>query len=81
MEFLHEVLSAAGADMLYAVTIVPDFGCYFRGVKGVNEYSEQKILLTVGKMTVAVTGEGLCVGRFYEGDLFVSGRVRGVTIE
>ena len=81
MEFLHEVLSAAGADMLYAITIVPGFGGYFRGVKGVNEYSGQKILLAVGKLTVAVTGEDLGIGRFYEGDLFVSGRVRGIDIE
>lgn len=81
MEFLQQILSAAGADTVNAFTVVPGFGGYFKGVKGVAEYSPQNITLSVGKITVCVRGEQLSVGSFFEGDMFISGCIAGVSIE
>lgn len=81
MEFLQQILSAAGADTLNAFTVVPGFGGYFKGVKGVTSFSPQKIALAVGKTPVSVSGEDLAIGRFFEGDLFISGRITGVELE
>lgn len=81
MEFLREILNSAGADTLNAFTVVPGFGGYFKDVKGVADFSPQKIMLTVGKLAVTVVGEGLAIGRYFCGDLFISGAIAGVSIE
>lgn len=80
MEFLQEILSAAGADTLRAFTVVPGFGGYFKGVKGVTEFSPGKIVLVVGDMRVSVEGENLTVGRYFMGDMFISGVISSVCI-
>lgn len=81
MEFLQQILSAAGADTMRAFTIVPSFGGYFRSVKGVISFAEDKIVLSVSRLTVSVSGSNLTVGRFFEGDLFISGDIKGVQVE
>ncbi len=81
MEFLQSILNEAGADTARAFTIVPLFGGYFKSVKGVSEFSPQKIVLSVGKLNLTVRGENLCVGKFFQGDLFISGDIKGVELE
>ena len=56
MEFLREILNSAGADTINAFTVVPGFGGYFKDVKGVADFSPQKIMLIVGKLAVTVVG-------------------------
>ena len=80
MEFLQEILSAAGADTLRAFTVVPGFGGYFKVVKGVTEFSPGKIVLVVGDMRVSVEGENLTVGRYFMGDMFISVVISSVCI-
>ena len=80
MEFLQEILSAAGADTLSAFTVVPGFGGYFKGVNGVTEFSPGKIVLAVGDIRVSVEGENLTVGRYFMGDMFISGVISSVCI-
>lgn len=81
MEFLQQLLSEAGADTLRAFTVMPGFGGYFKDVKGVTEFSPQRIILNVGKITVTVVGDGLSVGRYFSGDMFISGSIKGVCLE
>ncbi len=81
MNFLEQILSECGADTLKAFTIVPGFGGYFKSVKGVSELSPTRITLALPKLTLFVAGENLSVGRYFEGDLFISGAISGVTIE
>lgn len=80
MEFLNEILKEAGADTLAAFTVVPSFGAYFKSVKGVGEYTAQRIVIIVGKKTVTLSGENLNISQFGGGDMFVRGDVRGVEI-
>ncbi len=81
MEFLQEILGAAGADTLRAFTVIPGFGGYFKGIKSVCECSPQKIVLALAGVRVAIEGEGLSVGRYFRGDMFVSGAIKGVSVE
>lgn len=78
MEFLSDILRAAGADTARAVTILPGFGACFRGVTEVASFSAEKIVLRAGGAQIAVEGENLGVGKLFAGDLFVSGRVSEV---
>lgn len=81
MEFLQQILSQAGADTLRAFTVAPGYGGYFRDVKGVAEFSPQKIVLNVGRLLITVIGSRLSVGSFSGGDMFISGSISGVTVE
>ena len=81
MEFLQHILGAAGADTLHAFTVVPGFGAYFRGVGSVAECGSGRIVVASGGVSLTVTGEGLSVGRYFQGDLFISGRIGEVRIE
>lgn len=81
MELLNEILREAGCDMDRAFTVLPGFGAYFKSVKRVEDFSEEKIVLAVGKRKLVVTGNGLTVDKYFQQDLFVKGDVTGVVFE
>lgn len=81
MEFLQQILGAAGADTMRAFTVVPSFGGYFRGVRGISFFSAEKITFSSCGSGITVCGEKLSVGKFFAGDLFISGNITGVHID
>ena len=81
MKLLEQILSELGADTLKSFSIIPDFGGYFRSVKGVAEYSSEKIVLVLKKNRITVTGENLTLGKYFEEDLLIKGKIKGVQIE
>ena len=81
MKLLEQILSELGADTLKSFSIIPDFGGYFRSVKGVVEYSSEKIVLALKKNKITVTGENLTLGKYFEEDLLIKGKVKGVQID
>lgn len=70
-----------GGDTLKAFTVVPDFGGYFRAVKSVAEFSEEKIVLLAGRRVITVEGEKLEIGKYFEQDIFIKGGIQSVKIE
>lgn len=81
MKLLEQILSELGADTLKSFSIIPDFGGYFRSVKGVTEYSPQKVVIVLKKNRITVTGENLALGKYFEEDLLINGRISGVEID
>ena len=81
MKLLQQILREAGADLDKAVTIVPAFGGYFKSVKRVDEYTPEKIVLTVAKKKLTVTGEKLVIDKYYQQDLLIRGEISGVNLE
>lgn len=81
MKLLEQILADLGADMAHSVTFVPGVCCYVRGVKTVVEFTPQKVIIVSGKNRLFVEGEGLTVGKYFEGDLLINGGIRGVGIE
>ena len=81
MKLLEQILSELGADTLKSFSIIPDFGGYFRSVKGVVEYSSERILLALKKNKITVTGENLTLGKYFEEDLLIKGKISGVQID
>ena len=81
MKLLEQILSELGADTLKSFSIVPDFGGYFRSIKGVAEYSSEKIVLTLRKNKITISGENLTFGKYFEEDLLIKGKIKGVEID
>lgn len=81
MKLLEQILNELGADTLKSFSIIPDFGGYFRSVKGVSEYSPQKITLLLKKSHLIIEGENLTLGKYFEEDLFIKGKITGVKLD
>lgn len=81
MKLLQQILREAGADLDRAFTVVPEFGGYFKSVKRVDEYSPEKIVLTVAKKRLTITGEKLAIDKYFQQDLLVRGEISGVNLE
>ena len=81
MKLLEQILSELGADTLKSFSIVPEFGGYFRSVKGVLEYSSEKIVLSLKRNRITVVGENLTLGKYFEEDLLINGKITGVEID
>lgn len=81
MKLLQQILSEAGADVSGAVTLIPAFGAYFKGVKRVEEFSEEKIVITAHKKRWVIEGEKLEIDKYFEQDLFVRGEIKGISYE
>ena len=81
MKLLEQILTELGADTLRSFSVVPDFGGYFRSIKGVAEYSSEKVVLALRKNKITVEGENLTLGKYFEEDLLIKGRITGVSID
>lgn len=81
MKHLQQILMDAGADTDRAFTVIPDFGGYFKSVKRVDEYTPEKIKLTVGKRRLTITGSNLTIDKYFQQDLLIRGDITGVELE
>lgn len=81
MKLLQQILQELGADIDSAITLIPSFGAYFKGVKRVDEYSQEKIILFACKKRWVITGENLAIDKYFEQDLFVRGEIKGLSYE
>lgn len=81
MKLLQQILREAGADLDRAFTVVPSFGGYFKSVKRVDDFSAEKVVLTVGKMRLTVTGRNLSIDKYFQQDLLIRGEIAGVSLE
>jgi sporulation protein YqfC len=81
MKLLSEILEKEGADVNYAYTVIPDFGAYFKKVKGIVDYSTTEVKLNINGHSVMVSGEDLTIGKFFEGDLLILGKIKVTNFE
>lgn len=81
MNLLNQLLEEGGADTSCAITLIPNFGAYLKNVKEICDFSPERISLKIKKMSVTVTGNALTIGKFFQGDLFISGNVGGISVE
>lgn len=81
MKLLEQILNELGADEMKSITLVPGSCCYLKSVRTITDFSDAKIVLQCGKNRVTVEGEGLTVGKFFEGDLLVEGGVKAVKVD
>lgn len=81
MKLLEQLFLELGGEPLKTFVIQPSFGGYFRGVKNIDEYSSEKIILRLGGEVVTIEGEKLELCKYFQADAFVRGAIKGVKIE
>ncbi len=81
MKLIQQILAERGGDIDRSFTIILGFGGYFKGVKRVEEFSEQSIVLTAYGKKLSVRGEKLSIGEYFQGDIFISGEIKVVEVE
>ena len=81
MKLLQQILNEAGARTDGAITLVPSYGGYFKGVKRVDEYSQEKIVLIASKKKWQITGENLTIDKYFEQDLLILGDIKVISYE
>ena len=80
MRLYDEIFKSAEGAALSRCIIVPRGGGYFEGVKAVGDFSSERIVLYFPRESVAVEGEDLSIGKYYDGDLRLTGRIFCVRI-
>lgn len=81
MKLLQQILREAGADLDKSFTVVPSFGGYFKSVKRVENYSPERIVLSVNKRRLTILGEKLIIDKYFQQDLLIRGDISGVNFE
>ncbi len=62
----------------YRFTLLGDSLLYAEGVKRINSYSSAEVILSVKGGSIKITGRGLSIEKFCDGDVAVKGRVDSV---
>lgn len=83
MSLIENIAAACGMDASlvpedYRITVFGGRSGYFEGIKGIASFAETEVVLFLKKGRLTVTGEGLSLGKFCEGDLVICGRIRKV---
>ena len=75
MRLYEEIFKNADGAAMARCIFVPRGGGYFEGVKSVADFSEEKITLVFPRQTVEVEGRALCIKKYCDGDLQLSGEI------
>ena len=78
MRLISEIVRAIGAEELsprIRYTVTDGGGGYFQNVKRLLEFSSTRIVLGGKGGKVSVEGEGLELGKCFEGDVAILGRI------
>lgn len=75
MRLYEEIFKDADGASLSRCVMVPNGGGYFEGVKTVDDFSPQRIVVCFLKGQAVIEGEGLFIKKYYMGDLELSGKI------
>ena len=80
MRLYEEIFKDVDGVSLARCTIVPGGGGYFEGVKGVQDFSAERIVLCFRKETIAIEGKDLVIKQYGDGDLRVLGEIYALQV-
>ena len=75
MHLYEEIFKSVDGIANSRCIIVPNGGGYFEGVKSVEDFSPERILLRFSQGLAAVDGRALMIKKYCDGDLEISGRI------
>ncbi len=61
-------------------TFVPAGGGYFEGVKSVGDFSPERVVLYFPRHSVEITGQGLSIRKYCDGDLQLFGKITALQV-
>lgn len=80
MKLFGEIFRDVDGVSTARYTVVVGGGGYFEGVKAVGDFSTEKVVLIYPKTGVEISGTALCIKKYCDGDLELSGRIAGVRL-
>ncbi|MBQ7912926.1 MAG: YabP/YqfC family sporulation protein [Clostridia bacterium] len=80
MRLYDEIFKNVDGAALARCIIVPRGGGYFEGVKSVADFSDNKLTLAFPRQTVEIEGRGLCIKKYCDGDLQLSGEILSLRV-
>jgi hypothetical protein len=75
MRLYEEIFKNADGFAGARCIIVPHGGGYFEGVKAVEDFTSEAIVLCFAQGRVSVRGTGLSIKKYCDGDLEISGKI------
>lgn len=81
MRLYSEILKKLGGgetEEMFAgarYTVLPGRGGYFEGVRTVNEFSSERILVCFRRAVLEIEGSGFIIEKYCDGDLELSGKI------
>ena len=81
MRLYEEIFKDVDGVAFSRCCVIPCGGGYFEGVKLVEDFSEEEIVLCFPRERVVVQGEGLAIKKYCDGDLQISGNILALFVE
>ena len=81
MRLYDEIFKNTEGFPLARCTFIPEGGGYFEGVKAVGDFSPERVVLCFPRCSVSVEGVGLCIKKYCDGDLQLTGKIFTLTTE
>lgn len=75
MRLYDEIFKNADGAALSRCIIVPEGGGYFEGVKYVEDFSADKIVVRFPKKSMEIEGVDLFIVKYCDGDLQIGGKI------
>ena len=75
MRLYDEIFKSVDGVAVARCLLVPGGEGYLEGVKSVEEFSPERLVICFSKNRVEIEGEGLSISKYYEGDLQIAGRI------
>ena len=76
-------LFESSADIMpagWGVSVTDGLEAYVTGCRAILSYGCDKITVDAGEVMITVTGDGLDIARYTDGEIVVRGRVDGITV-
>lgn len=64
----------------FRYTVCSGYGGIFEGVKRIENFTEEEVILIVGNGIMTVTGEKLAIKKYGEREVALTGRITGVSL-
>lgn len=75
MRLYEEVFKSVNGEAISRCLFVPKGDGYFEGVKSVDDFSNERIVIGFSKNRVEIVGEAFSIGKYCDGDLHLLGRI------
>ena len=76
MRLYEEILKSVDGVSLSRCVIVPNGGGYFEGVKGVEDFSPERIMLRFSQGQAVIEGSAFFIKKYCDGDLEILGKIK-----
>lgn len=75
MRLYEEIFKSVDGAACARCILLPGGGGYLQGVKAVEDFSTERIVVCFPKKRVTIEGEGLGICKYCDGDLQIEGKI------